>query len=242
MTEGSGTDPVRARFGQTAERVAERADAGLEELRERLRRFVHFQGDERVLDVGTGAAAVPVALAPLVRSVVGLDPVPELLEHARRRAEGLDNVDLVEGDATKLPFEPGEFDVGTCVRVLHHVRRPELVVAELTRVVRLGGRVLVVDQVAPGDPLVAIEVDRFERARDPSHQRLLPDNDIRFVLEMNGLIVERAEVQAERREVDSYLDLAGCEGESREQALRLAPASDYRIEVGWYLARRHRPR
>jgi SAM-dependent methyltransferase len=242
LAEDAGTDAVRDRFSATAERVAEHADAGVEELRERLHRFVHPRGDERVLDVGTGAAAVAVAIAPLVGSVVGLDPVPELLEHGRRRAAGLENVELVEGDATKLSFDAGEFDLGTCVRVLHHVRRPELVVAELTRVVRLDGRVLIVDQVAPGDPLVAIELDRFERTRDPSHQRLLPDNDIRFLLEMNGLVVERAEVRAERRELDPYLDLAGCEGEARDRARRLAPGTDFRVEVGWYLAHRQRPR
>jgi SAM-dependent methyltransferase len=242
LAEDAGTDAVRDRFSATAERVAEHADAGVEELRERLHRFVHPRGDERVLDVGTGAAAVAVAIAPLVGSVVGLDPVPELLEHGRRRAAGFENVELVEGDATKLSFDAGEFDLGTCVRVLHHVRRPELVVAELTRVVRLDGRVLIVDQVAPGDPLVAIELDRFERTRDPSHQRLLPDNDIRFLLEMNGLVVERAEVRAERRELDPYLDLAGCEGEARDRARRLAPGTDFRVEVGWYLAHRQRPR
>jgi SAM-dependent methyltransferase len=242
MPEDPATEAVRARYSATADRAADHADARVEELRERLRRFVHLGGDERVVDVGTGAAAVPVAIAPLVSSVVGVDIVPELLEEGRRRAAGLGNVELVEGDATKLPFDAGEFELGTCVRVLHHVRRPELAVAELTRVVRLGGRVLIVDQVAPGDPLVAIEVDRFERARDPSHQRLLPDNDIRFVLEMNGLVVERAEVRMEKRELDEYLDLAGCEGESRDRARRLAPAADYQMEVGWYLARRHRPR
>jgi len=199
---------------------------------------VRLRGDERVLDVGTGAGAAAVALAPLVGSVVALDTVPELLEQARRRAQGLNNVELVEGDATSLPFETGAFDLAACVRVLHHVRRPELVVAELTRVVRPGGRVLLVDQLAPGDPLVAIELDRFERARDPSHQRLLPDNDVRFLLEMNGLVVERAEVRRERRELERYLDLAGCEGEERERARRLAPGDEHRVEVGWYLARR----
>lgn len=242
MTEDSDTEALRERYAATADHIAAHADEQVEELRERLRRFVHFRGDERVVDVGTGAAAVPVAIAPLVGSVVGVDVVPELLAEGRRRAAGLENVELVEGDATRLPFDAGTFDVATCVRVLHHVRRPELVGAELTRVVRLGGRVLVVDQLAPGDPLVAIEVDRFERARDPSHQRLLPDNDIRFLLEMNGLVVERAEVRAEHRKLDSYLDLAGCEGESRERVRQLAPGSDYRMEVGWYLAHRQRPR
>lgn len=242
MAEGGETDAVRQRFAATADRVGEHADAAADRLRDELRRFLRLRGDERVLDIGTGAGAVAVALAPLVGSVVAVDAVPELLEEARRRAEaeGLGNVELVEGDATALSFPPGSFDLSACVRVLHHVRRPELVVAELTRVVRPGGSVLVVDQLAPGDPLVAIEIDRFERARDPSHQRLLPDNDVRFLLEMNGLVVERAEVRQERREVDPYLDLAGCEGEERERARSLAPGGgELRVEVGWYLA--HRP-
>ncbi|HVM16483.1 MAG TPA: methyltransferase domain-containing protein [Gaiellaceae bacterium] len=231
-------DALRARFAATAGRVAARADEEADALRERLRRLLHLRGDEHVLDVGTGAAALPVAVAPFVARVVGVDVVPELLAEGRRRAEGLANVELVEGDATALPFDAGSFDVGTCVRVLHHVRRPELVVAELTRVVRPGGRVLLADQLAPLDPLLAIDADRFERARDPSHQRLLPDSDVRFLLEMNGLVLERAEVRQERRELDPYLDLAGCEGADRERARGLAPGSPYRVEVGWYLARR----
>lgn len=239
MTEAGGADAVRARFAATADRVAARADEGADALRESLRRFLHLSGEERVVDVGTGAGAVAVALAQFVRRVVGVDAVPELLEQARRRAEGLENVEFVEGDATALGFAPGSFDLATCVRVLHHVRRPELVASELTRVVRPGGRVFIVDQLAPGDPLLAIETDRFERARDPSHQRLLPDNDVRFLLEMNGLVVERAEVRQEQRELEPYLDLAGCEGDERERALGLAPGTAHRVEVGWYLARRH---
>ena len=238
MTEGNEAEAVRARFAATADLVGARADEQAEELSAQLRAFVHPSGEERVLDVGTGAGAVAVALAPFVRSVVAVDVIPELLEQARRRAAGLDNVEIREGDAARLPFEAGEFDLAACVRVLHHVRRPELVVAEVTRVVRPRGHVLVVDQIAPADPLVGIELDRFERARDPSHVRLLPDGDIRFLLEMNGLVVEEARVRQERRELEPYLDVAGCTGDARERARGLAPGETYRVEVGWYLARK----
>ena len=232
-------EALRQRYAATAERVAARADEGADELRERLRRFLHLSGGERVLDVGTGAGAAALAVAPHARRVVGVDIVPELLEQARRRAAGVENVEFLEGDAAKLPFESGEFDLAMCVRVLHHVRRPELVVAELTRVVRPRGHVVVVDQVAPADPLVGIELDRFERARDPSHTRLLPDGDVRFLLEMNGLVVEKAEIRQERRELEPYLDVAGCEGDARERARDLAPGGEaHRVEVGWYLARK----
>src|SRR2546427_5431054 len=123
-SERSNVDDVRARFGATAERVAEHAQQQIETVREQLRSFVAPQGDERALDSGTGAGALALALAPLVREVVGVDVVPEMLEQARRRAEAFPNVTFVEGDATKLPFEPGSFDLACSIRTLHHIARP----------------------------------------------------------------------------------------------------------------------
>ena len=103
---------------------------------------------------------------------------------------------------------------------------------------RPGGHILVIDQLAPFDPLAAIDLDRFERERDPSHTRLLSDGDLRALFEANGLVLLRSRVDAHEREVDPYLDLSGCEGDARERARSLAPADPYRVETGWYLMRR----
>ncbi len=237
MTEHE--DAVRARFAANAERVAEASLRRLPGLEARLVDFLEPSGDDRALDVGTGTGPLAFALAPHVREVVGVDLVGELLEYGRAFAgERFPNVELVEGDVTKLPFERGEFDL-VCERaVLHHVPRPELVVAEMTRVTRLGGRLLVIDQLAPFDPLAAIELDRFERARDPSHTRLLSDGDLRASFEANGLMLVRSRVERHERELDPYLDLSGCEGEAREQVRALAPGDPYEVETGWYLLRR----
>src|SRR5581483_5418122 len=120
------------------------------------------------------------------------DLVPELLAEGRRLAAGVPNVQFVEGDLTDLPDDIGSFDLSACLRVLHHVRRPELAVAELARVTRPGGRVLVADDVAPSDPLAALELNRWERARDPSHARTLADVDLRGLFDANGLVLVRA--------------------------------------------------
>src|SRR6266536_2116050 len=128
MPEHTNLDEVRARFGATADRVAEHAEQQIEMVRNQLRSFVAPSGDERALDVGTGAGTLALALAPLVREVVGVDVVPELLERARRDAPA--NVTFMEGDATSLPLESGSFDLSCSRRTLHHIARPELAVAE----------------------------------------------------------------------------------------------------------------
>jgi SAM-dependent methyltransferase len=231
----SNLDDVRARFGATAGRVAEHSEAQVGLVREQLRTFVDPSGDEQALDVGTGAGTLALALAPLVREVVGVDVVPELLEAARRAAP--ENVTFLEADATSLPFERGSFDLACCRRTLHHTGRPELVLAELARVTRSGGVVFVDDQIAPVDPLAAIELDRFERARDPSHTRTLPDVDLRGLFDANDLVLRRTHFEQHRRELEYYLDLAGCEGEAKEQARALSPGGpdSYVAESGWYL-------
>jgi ubiquinone/menaquinone biosynthesis C-methylase UbiE len=227
-------DATRERFARTAERVAELQDARAASLEKDILRFVAPSGDERALDSGTGSGALAFALAPHVREVVGVDIVPELLDQARKRAERFPNVSFVEGDSTKLPFDYGSFDLTGTLRTLHHIPRPELAVAELVRITRPRGRVLVVDQIAPVDPPAAAELNRFERARDPSHTRALADVDLRGLFESNGLVLIRAEYEREPRDLDAYLDLAGCEGEAREQAETLAPPN-YTADLGWYL-------
>jgi ubiquinone/menaquinone biosynthesis C-methylase UbiE len=220
------------RFARTAERLAAHQDARAEALAERVRSFVHLRGDERALDVGTGAGALALALAPRVREVVAVDRSAELLAEARARAPA--NVELVEADATSLPFPPASFDLAATLRTLHHVQRPELVIAELARVTRPGGTILVVDQIAPVDPLAALELNRFERTRDETTTRILADVDLRSLFDANDLVLRRSEVVRESRELDAYLDLAACEGEAREQARALVPPG-YAAEVAWYL-------
>ena len=238
MPEGANVEQVRARFGATADCVAEHAAQQVDMVRAQLESFVQPNGDERALDDGTGAETLALALAPLVREVVGVDAVPELIERARAVAPA--NVTFVEGDATSLAFETGSFDLVCCRRTLHHVARPELVVAQLARVTRPGGRVFVDDQIAPVDPLAALELDRFERARDPSHTRTLPDIDFRHLFEANSLVLVQAHFQSHRRELDYYLDLAGCEGDARERARALSPggAEAYVAESAWYLLKK----
>lgn len=211
---------------------AERHDDLVAQVR---RLLAPLRGDERALDVGCGTGALAYALAPLVGVVIGVDASEDFLAPAREHAPP--GCTFVVGDAEALPFPYGDFDLVGCLRVLHHVRRPELVVAELARVTRPGGRILLADQLGDIDPTRSLELDRFERARDPTHTRLLPDADIRGYLDANDLVVTANEIVRERRDMDRYLDIAGLEGEARDRVARMAPAV-YEVEIGWYVARK----
>jgi ubiquinone/menaquinone biosynthesis C-methylase UbiE len=229
-------DALRAHFAQVAEKRALRAVELAPIVAERARRFLQpLEGSERALDAGTGVGTLALALATLVGEVVACDIVPELLAEARKHAPADARVSFIDGDMLALPFPTGSFDLVGTMRTLHHVERPEKAIAELVRVCGRNGRLLVIDQLAPLDPLRALELDRFERARDPSHTRTLSDQDMRLLFDMNGLTTVRQEVVSEERELQGFLDLAGCEGEERERVLRLAPGERFRVEVGWYL-------
>jgi len=215
-----------------ADRRAERQAARAAELAALLDELLVLDGEERVLDVGAGTGAFAFAVAQRVRTVVAIEPDEELA--ARARADAPPNVEVVVGDGEHLTLDPFSFDLSACVRVLHHTRRPELMVAELARMTRPGGSILVADQLAPVDPLAAGELNRFERARDPSTTRVLSDGDLRALFDANGLVLRRERVVHEQRDLDAYLDLAGCEGPERERAKSLAP-SRYEGVVGWYV-------
>ena len=207
------------------------------DLSDRVRRLLGpFSGSEVALDSGCGTGGLAFALAPHVGEVVGVDVRADYLEAAAERAP--ENVRFVEGDAMALPFEYGMFDIAASIRALHHVRRPELAVSELARVTRPGGRLLVADQLGSVDPLRSLEQDRFERLRDPTHTRLLPDADIRGFLDANDLVLISSEVVRERVDLEQRLELAQVPEEERLRIRGLAPDTQYDIEVGWYVSRK----
>jgi SAM-dependent methyltransferase len=217
------------------ERRAELQAARAAELAATLDRLLVLHGDERALDVGSGLGALAFALAPRVREVVAVDHDAAAVERVRAAAPA--NVEVLVGDGEHLPFGPFEFDLSASLRTLHHTPRPELLVAELVRVTRSGGTILVVDQLAPVDPLAALELNRFERARDSSTTRVLAEGDLRALFDANGLVLRREEVVRESRDLDAYLDLAGCVGDERERVKALAPIA-YEASLGWFLLTR----
>ncbi|WP_238436916.1 MULTISPECIES: methyltransferase domain-containing protein [unclassified Frankia] len=130
--------------------------------------------DMIVLDVACGAGHLAEQVAPHVRQVIGLDLTGTLLGLAADRlgAAGITNVLLQEGNAARLPFVDGSFDLVFSRSALHHFPRPGEPVAEMVRVCRPGGSVAISDMVAPS-PDLREPFDALHRKLDPSHARAL---------------------------------------------------------------------
>ena len=147
-----------------------------------------------VLDVATGTGFTALAFAANCRQVIGVDLTLEMVREARRLAEdrGVSNLILCLGDAEALPFLPDTFEVVTCRKAAHHFSNLPRTLAEMTRVLKRGGKVILDDTCAPEPPGLGAVMNEWERRRDPSHVANHPPSRLRAMLEDSGLRVEAA--------------------------------------------------
>ncbi|WP_309102897.1 class I SAM-dependent methyltransferase [Microbacterium sp.] len=98
---------------------------------------------ERILDLGAGTASSSASLARSGAAVVAADFSPGMLAEAQRRHGSMRNLSFVEADATNLPFADAEFDAVTMSYALRNVNEPKKALAELFRVTKPGGRLVI---------------------------------------------------------------------------------------------------
>lgn len=129
------------------------------------RRRTAGQARGRVLEIGIGTGSNLPYYGADVDEVVGLDPSPHLLSRARATARSLPlGVELVEGSAEALPFEPSSFDTALCTFTLCSVGDPVRALTEVRRVLRPGGRLLFAEHGRAPEAAVARWQDRLTPA------------------------------------------------------------------------------
>jgi ubiquinone/menaquinone biosynthesis C-methylase UbiE len=175
-------------------------------------RFVDALGREpvgRLLDIACGPGILVAALAPHAAEVVGLDLTPAMLAKARERcrAQGIANVSLVEGDATRMSFPDGHFDVVVTRLAIHHFPDPSAVLKEARRVLRRDGRLVLADVVSSETADEADLQNAIETLRDPSHARMLPASELRAVVAAAGFAVLAETSWDKPREFDEWLGI-----------------------------------
>ncbi len=98
-----------------------------------------------IADLGCGSGPLAAELARHVKTVIGVDNSAEMLKAARKRLTGVRNVDLRRGELTELPLADGEVDAAMMVLALTYVPTPEKAIGEMARVIRPGGKAVIID-------------------------------------------------------------------------------------------------
>lgn len=103
--------------------------------------------DATIGDLGCGTGQLTAALAPFVARVIAVDSSGAMLQAARKRLQAHRHVDLRRGELEALPIDDGRLDGATVMLVLHHVPEPARALADIHRVLRPGGRLVLVDML-----------------------------------------------------------------------------------------------
>ncbi len=125
---------------------------------------------DTALDVACGPGSVVAAFAARVHHATGLDATEAMLSQARKLGarQALSNVSWFQGDVCALPFENASFDIVSCRFAFHHFEAPGKAFAEMVRVCKRGGHIVLCDAVASEDAAKAKAFNDMERLRDPS--------------------------------------------------------------------------
>jgi ubiquinone/menaquinone biosynthesis C-methylase UbiE len=178
-----------------------------------------------VLDVATGTGNLALALAPHVSRVTGLDLTPEMLDQARLVAaeRGIDNVEWVLGNAEGLPFGDGSLDLWTCRLAAHHFHDLARSLREANRVLRPGGRLLLIDGSGPQEARDHLHAVEF--LRDPSHIRIYTVAEWVDRLEEAGFAIEDTRLSQMEWEFEPWITRIGFPKERVEELAAIVEAA-----------------
>ena len=165
------------------------------------------QPSERWLEAACGPGIISRRLAPHVASMHGVDITPAMIEVAREeaRATGIDNATFQAVDATATGLDAASFDGAVTRFSIHHLPVPARLFTELARLVRPGGRIVILDHLADDDAEARAWSQEIERLRDPSHWASLSAVRLRALGEQSGLELEREERFAFELDFDDWL-------------------------------------
>lgn len=218
MAESDARDRVRAQYGKVGDAYVRSTGHASGSDLERMLTHAAPKPTDTLLDIATGGGHVARVIGPHVGRVIASDLTPEMLDHAIPYLEerGLANVERLVADAQDLPLEDATIDIVTCRIAPHHFSDPSQFIAEVVRVLRPGGRFILVDSTVP-DGEVGAFFNAYEAVRDPSHERSLTEAEWVALLERHGLEITAIEPFRKRHEFGDWTSRMQVSARDRER-------------------------
>lgn len=197
-TQNSHTDAVERQFGDQANAYLTSAVHAQGKDLQRLATLLQPHGNAHLLDLGCGAGHASFTAAAVVKSVVSYDLSAQMLQVVSQAAadKNLTNIAVQQGLAESLPFGDQSFDIVISRYSAHHWHDVGQALREVKRVLRPGGKVIFMDVVSPGHPVLDIYLQTVEVLRDTSHVRNYSPGEWLALFTDAGLVIN--EVTSDR--------------------------------------------
>lgn len=220
QNEQSIKSAIQEQFGKnSAKYVTSQTHAQGEDLA-RLVEWLEPEASWVALDIATGGGHAAKTLSPKVRTLFATDFTREMLAAARAHLdESCSNIHYVAADAEALPFLDASFDAVTCRIAAHHFPSPGRFIQEVERVLKPGGRFVLIDNVAPADESLDQFINTAEKLRDESHVRAYTVNQWTQWMEDAQLVHEKSNIRKKRIPFESWVQRMAAD-EAQEQRVR----------------------
>lgn len=200
---------INRSFGlQAADFESKSVNFSKEEYLEYTISMVAPDRQDRVLEVAAGTCVCGRSFAPLVNTVVCLDATLPMLEIGKREAEKscLNNMIFIQGYAQELPFLENSFDIVFSRLAFHHFTDTDTVFSQMVRVLKPGGKLVLIDMEAPEQSLRNTE-DEIETLRDPSHVKNLSKAEMQDLFIRHSLKIEKCDTREIQQRLPNWMAL-----------------------------------
>ena len=209
--ERNNIKDIQKAFGEQAQGF----DAGnyhlsKSEYQEYMIKKTEPQSSDHLLEVAAGTCICGRAYASHVNHVTCLDATPAMLKVGKKEAEdaGISNITFVKGIAEELPFLDNSFDIVISRLAFHHFVNPEEIFTEMKRVLKPGGKLVLMD--------MAPQIDEMEQMRDFSHVKELTTTEMRNLYEKKGMKLLTQECIKVPVSVEAWMELTHTPEETKE--------------------------
>ena len=215
-------DRVRSQYGAVGDAYVRSAGHATGSDLERMVHLADPKPSDVLLDLATGGGHVARVFAPYVAKVIASDLTPGILLHAEAYLAGLGlgHVTYLVADAEDIPLPDESCDIVTCRIAPHHFPDPARFVSEAARVLRPGGRFVLVDSTVP-EGSAGDFFNRFENLRDPSHVRSLTIAEWETLIVDAGLTLAAVEAFRKRHDFEDWTTRSRVAPDTRTRLERM---------------------
>ncbi|HWP95879.1 MAG TPA: methyltransferase domain-containing protein [Syntrophomonadaceae bacterium] len=194
--------------------------------------LIQPQPHDIALDAATGAGHTALALANHIRKVIAIDITGEMLLHASEmaRKRGILNIDFILQDIHYLGWADGFFDIVACRFAAHHFVDTERAVQEMSRVLKPGGRLYILDCSFAGEEDTGRFINKMERLRDNSHAYSHSKTRWRELLNKTHLHIEHMVLERKEYDICQWFETIGTPEAQRQEILEMLKAMPSAIE------------